>query len=471
MPFHRPLRVSVRYCLAVIIGLAVILSISSSSANASAKFTWKARPNTTSGLRAGVTVRNAATANTPEFTGSFPAGQAISKTEYPKQIFLAGHITAVADPTSSVGVAKYSMGPADEPYAETYASRGDLLTPNLYTNGSTSFTSIPVKIPAGLPPIHNTASSFFQFAEAKDTAASAPGWGLGLFADSSGKDHYFFGGTNALGSYGQLWLGPVVDGAWHTFTVDAKYSTTTNGFVSLYMDGKLQTFNLGPNAGKTVTPGFVTITDGASAWPLDINSYRSDGTIPGTFTLYHGAPEIGPTLASVSGGSTTTGTLQAAFTGPTTSTTGQTDTFDASTSTGSPLSYAWTDGTQKLGTGATLSFTFHYTGVKHVTLTATNASGQTSTVEHDLTVSAAHLKAAFTGPATSQAGKAVTFDASSSTGSPTSYTWTDANGNASLGTGKTMPFTFQFAGTKKVTLTEKDATGASATVEHDLVVS
>jgi hypothetical protein len=80
-------------------------------------------------------------------------------------------------------------------------------------------------------------------------------------------------------------------------------------------------------------------------------------------------------------------TLGAAFTGPSASKVGQTDTFDASTSTGSPVSYGWTDGVNKLGTGQVLPFTFRYAGTKHILLTITGASGATATVEHDVTVS------------------------------------------------------------------------------------
>ena len=125
---------------------------------------------------------------------------------------------------------------------------------------------------------------------------------------------------------------------------------------------------------------------------------------------YHAAAKVGTTLAAVEDGgnpttttttattpttttatttttTTTPGSVSARFTGPSTSVTGQPDTFDGSGSTGSPVKYVWTDGTATLGTGKSLTFTFHYVGTKHVTLTVTDASGKTASVQHNVSVS------------------------------------------------------------------------------------
>jgi hypothetical protein len=84
---------------------------------------------------------------------------------------------------------------------------------------------------------------------------------------------------------------------------------------------------------------------------------------------------------------------------PSSPSTGQAVTFDASASTcaATPCTYRWEDdgpdgqgGTQwPLGSGAKLQFTFQEAGTKRVRLTVTDANGQTGTVEHDLTVSTA----------------------------------------------------------------------------------
>lgn len=347
----------------------------------------------------------AAQADAPVFAPTFTAGQPVSKTDFPYQSFVPGHISVVPDPDGSgVGVLKYTVDNADQPYPGANP-RADLLTRPWYTEGSTLFTSIPVQIPTGLTPFRNSGSSYYQFAEAKDTAASFPSWGLGLMADSLGRDHWFFGSTTEIGTFGDLWLGPVVDGRWHTFVVAALYTARTGkGWLELDMDGQPVTFNMGKFAGQTRATGVTTIVDGAAAWPLDIDSYRSRNTLAGTMTMYHGAPKIGPSLASVTASPpppapapppaapapppvsvvASPRPLRAAFTtSPNTSAVGQKVAFDATKSTGTAVNYAWSAGRHALGTGPQLTYTFRSAGTKHVQLTITDASGVTSTVRHD----------------------------------------------------------------------------------------
>lgn len=341
------------------------------------------------------------------FAPTFSVGQPVSRTDFPYQSFVPGHVSVVADPDGSgAAVLNYTVDNADQPYPGAHP-RADLLTRPWYTEGSTLFTSIPVKIPAGLTPFQNSGSSYYQFAEAKDTAASSPSWGLYLMADSSGRDHWFFGSTPEIGTFGDLWLGPVVDGRWHTFVVAAYYTASARkGWVELYVDGQPITFNMGKFAGQTRATGITTILDGVAAWPLDIDSYRSKNTLAGSMTMYHGAPKIGSTLASVIGTPkpvappapppvapspppplsvvASTRPLKAAFTtSPKTSAVGQRVAFDATTSTGTPVRYVWSDRRHVLGTGSKLSYTFRSTGTKRVRLTITDGNGKKSTVRHD----------------------------------------------------------------------------------------
>lgn len=229
--------------------------------------------------------------------GSFSLGQPISTSEFPLQSYVGDHIKVVPDPDGSdVAVARYSVANSDQPYPGSHP-RADMLTRNWFTNGSVMFASIPVKIPTGLPPFYNTGSSFFQWAEAKDTNALRPSWGLGLVAGPDGRDHYFLEvSPTATDPYPTPWVGPAVDGKWHTAIVAMYYTNRLfGGWVQMWWDGKPVTFD----NGKTRFGGITTITDGASSWPLDINNYRSFSTDPGTVTIYHGPPEIGRTLASV----------------------------------------------------------------------------------------------------------------------------------------------------------------------------
>jgi PKD repeat protein len=60
--------------------------------------------------------------------------------------------------------------------------------------------------------------------------------------------------------------------------------------------------------------------------------------------------------------------------------------FDASGSTGSGLTYSWTFGDGQSGTGVRTSHSYDSDGSYMVTLTVTDSSGRTSTVQHTATV-------------------------------------------------------------------------------------
>jgi hypothetical protein len=93
---------------------------------------------------------------------------------------------------------------------------------------------------------------------------------------------------------------------------------------------------------------------------------------------------------------------------------------------------------------------------------------------------AATTAASFTAsPASPVTGSPVTFDATGSTcgASPCSYAWSDDGSPTRpshvlypLGSGATLPFTFQDVGTKYVRLVVTDAVGTTATVEHNVQV-
>ncbi len=145
-----------------------------------------------------------------------------------------------------------------------------------------------------------------------------------------------------------------------------------------------------------------------------------------------------------------------------------------------------------LGTGGTLKVLDHFNGG------ATWATGSTlnslpstypSSTQFQVapisayvngTVAAPPPTAAFTySPSTPVTGQKITFDGTGSTcnATPCSYTWTDlgpdgpGGSNYPLGTGQTLNFTFQVAGTKYVQLKVTDANGQTATAEHDISVT
>ena len=160
--------------------------------------------------------------------------------------------------------------------------------------------------------------------------------------------------------------------------------------------------------------------------------------------------------------------------------TGSPVSFDGSSSmcSASACSYSWTDDADGslLGTGVRMSFTFQQATTKYVRLSITDAQSHTASVEHDVIVSqsTAPPVPAFTySPSNPVTGSSVSFDGSSSkcSASPCSYRWTDDSNGSLMGTGVTMSFTFQQAGTKHVRLSVTDAGSSSASVEHDVVVS
>ncbi len=173
------------------------------------------------------------------------------------------------------------------------------------------------------------------------------------------------------------------------------------------------------------------------------------GAIGSTYTLTSG--DVGHTVRSAvtatNAGGTTTATSKASapvaaiaptarFTySPASPQTGQSVHFDASASTcyASPCTYSWADsppsgGSWALGTGQTLDFTFTQAATKYVTLTVTDATSQTATVEHDVLVvspppSAPANTALPQVSGTTTQGHLLSSDSGAWTGSPTGYAY------------------------------------------------
>ena len=220
--------------------------------------------------------------------------------------------------------------------------------------------------------------------------------------------------------------------------------------------------------GQTLTSGNGTWTGSPTSystkWQDCDTSGNSCATVSGatgsTYTLAQSdvGHTIRSTVAATNSGGTTTATSNATATiaanAPTASftyspgspQTGQSVHFDASASKcyATPCTYSWADspagGTSwSLGTGQTLDYTFSQAATKYVTLTVTDATNQTATIEHDVVVStppvtppANSVLPAITG--TTAQGQTLTSDNGTWTGSPTSYGYQwrrcDASGNS-----------------------------------------
>lgn len=154
----------------------------------------------------------------------------------------------------------------------------------------------------------------------------------------------------------------------------------------------------------------------------------------------------------------------AAFTTNPTSLSGDTPftvSFDASTSTGDITSYAWDFGDSTSGSGSQTSHIFTSTGTFTTTLTVTSANGSTSQKAVTVNVSAAPVAVITTSPAvlTGDIPFSVSFDASSSTGNISSYSWDF--GDSTSGSGSQTSHTYDTAGTYTVTLTVTSDTGST----------
>lgn len=232
----------------------------------------------------------------PWFDGSFACG-CISGTLYPYQSFISGHVAVVPNPTGGgQDVLKFAVADSDRPYAGATSPRADIESPPVFKPGDDDYISIPVLVPTTVP----ATSTWFNLAEiyGKPYGGSPPvSFGLSDVGES-GQNHFVMN-QDATNGYKRAWTGPpATDGQWHTITFHVNFETNNTGSVQIYFDGQLQALANGTTTlnEATLDPG--VNWDGTHANFLDIQSYRSAGSFPGTVTTYAGAPRFGTTLAS-----------------------------------------------------------------------------------------------------------------------------------------------------------------------------
>jgi hypothetical protein len=197
-------------------------------------------------------------------------------------------------------VLKFAVADGDRPYAGAEDPRADVETARSFMPGDDDYISIPMLIPTTMPAV-DTDTAWFELAEvygqpydgSPAVSVSLSDWG------QNGVNHFMMD-QDATNGYARAWTGPAAnDGKWHTITFHVNFETNNTGSVQIYFDGQLQTLANGTTTlhEATLDPG--VNWDGTHGNFLNLQSYRSPGSFPGTVTTYEGAPKIGTTLASV----------------------------------------------------------------------------------------------------------------------------------------------------------------------------
>lgn len=210
----------------------------------------------------------------------------------------------------------------------------------------------------------------------------------------------------------------------------------------------------------------------SSPTPITTHTYTAEGTVTPTLRVWRGteASELFVHRSIFIGSGSVAPNPSISVSGSSSGTVGQSYTFSASASNCSPTStWSWTtDGGTVSGssTGSSISVSWATAGSK--TVRASNSGCGSTSGSRSINISNGStgnpndpLTARFTvTPTSARAGEAVSFNASTSAGSPVTYAWNFGDG--SEGTGLTASHTYAAAGSYTVRLTiTKSGTGAN----------
>lgn len=225
----------------------------------------------------------------------------ISSQIFPYQSFVSGHAAVVPDPvTGRQNVLKFAVSDRDRPYSGDTNPRADIESPRIFKPGDDEYVSVPVLVPTSTPAV-DTNTAWFSLAEIYGPPfGGSPTVSVALSDWHENGQNHFIMNQDARYGWRRAWTGPASnDGRWHTITFHVNFEPNDSGFVQIYFDGQPQTFANGTTTlhEPTLDPG--VNWDGRDGNFLDLQSYRSAGSFPGTVTTYEGTPRIGPSLASV----------------------------------------------------------------------------------------------------------------------------------------------------------------------------
>src|SRR5207249_3844614 len=241
-----------------------------------------------------------------------------------------------------------------------------------------------------------------------------------------------------------------------------------------------------PNAGQTVS--FSASVSGGTqpysySWSFGDGSIGTGSTVAdayssvGTFTVILTVTDSGsPQQASTSQQSLTVVNprppLTASFRySPSSPQTGQTITFTASASGGTPAYvFNWSFGDGSVATGNPSLHTYTSSGSYNVTVTVTDANGSVSYSSQAIRVAALPTVSFTYGPMSPETSSPVTFNARTTGGvGPFTFSWSFGDGNLSVI--NPASHTYSTPGSFTVTLTATDSDGVNASSSQVIIVA
>jgi hypothetical protein len=231
---------------------------------------------------------------------SFACG-CINKTMFPYSAFVSNHVSVVPNPLGGgQNVLKFAVADTDRPYSGATDPRADVETAPDFKPGDNDYIAVSMMVPTTMPAV-NTNNAWFELAEIYGKPyGGSPTVSVSLSDFGQNGQNHFMMNQDASHGWARAWTGPAADdGQWHTIIFHVNFETNDTGYVQIYFDGQLQTLANGTTTlhEATLQPG--VNWDGKDGNFLNLQSYRSPGSFPGTVTTYMGAPKIGTTLASV----------------------------------------------------------------------------------------------------------------------------------------------------------------------------
>jgi hypothetical protein len=230
---------------------------------------------------------------------SFACG-CIDKTMFPYSSFTPNHTTVVPDPMGSgQNVLKFAVADSDRPYAGDTNPRSDVETAPSFKPGDNDYIAVRTLVPTTMPAV-DTNTAWFELAEIYGKPYNgSPTVSVSLSDFGHNGVNHFIMSQDASHNYARAWTGPAADdGQWHTIIFHVNFETNNTGYVQIYFDGQLQTLTNGTTTlhEATLDPG--VNWDGKDGNFLNLQSYRSPGSFPGTVTTYEAAPKIATTLTA-----------------------------------------------------------------------------------------------------------------------------------------------------------------------------